>query len=105
MIEALMGGTSAMRAAGKAYLPQNPNEDDEDYRDRLNRATLASFFNETLNSLNGRIFAKPIALGDDVPESLKAWSENNDRRGNVLSVFWAKAWCVSFGLNAAGNAA
>ena len=31
VIDPLMGGTQAMRKAGKKLLPQQPREDDEDY--------------------------------------------------------------------------
>ena len=40
LIDALLGGTPAMRAAGLAYLPQQPRENDEDYAYRLSTATL-----------------------------------------------------------------
>ena len=34
VIDPLMGGTQAMRKAGKKLLPQQPREDDEDYEIR-----------------------------------------------------------------------
>ena len=40
MIDALLGGTEAMRAAGKAYLPQWPQEEDDGYQARLGTSTL-----------------------------------------------------------------
>ena len=40
MIDALLGGTEAMRAAGKAYLPQWPREEDDSYQTRLGTSTL-----------------------------------------------------------------
>ena len=89
MVQVLMGGTSAMRTAGKSYLPKNLNEEDEDYSDRLAQATLAPFFNKTLSNLNGRIFAKPIALDNDVPNNVRDWCENIDRQGKSVTIFWS----------------
>lgn len=91
MIQALLDGTGAMREAGERYLPRHPKEEIEDYRDRLKTATLTPFFRKTVSNLVGRIFAKPIALQRDVPESIQAWCENADRQGNHLNVFLINA--------------
>ncbi len=39
--------------------------------------------------MKGRVFAENIALGEDVPESIKAYVQNFDRQGNNLQV-WAQ---------------
>jgi hypothetical protein len=91
MTRALMGGTAAMRMAGRTYLPQNLFEEGKDYRDRLDRATLAPFYRKTVSNLAGRIFAKPVALQDDVPKSIKEWCENIDRQGSNITVFFGNA--------------
>ena len=39
VIAALLGGTNAMRTAGKAYLPQWPQESEESYKLRLQSST------------------------------------------------------------------
>ena len=40
VIAALLGGTNALRASGKAYLPQLPQESEESYQLRLQSSTL-----------------------------------------------------------------
>ena len=84
---ALMGGTQAMRRKGRVYLPQEPGESDGAYQDRLNRTTLFNAFRKTVKDMLGRIFAKPIVLGEDVPEILKDYSENIDLAGRNLDTF------------------
>ncbi|MGR5262341.1 hypothetical protein ACPV5Q_20865, partial [Vibrio astriarenae] len=57
LIDALMGGTSAMRKAGKLYLPQWPNELDDAYKNRVATATLFPAFSRTVEVLTGKPFA------------------------------------------------
>ena len=60
MIDALMGGTSAMRKAGKQYLPQWPSEDSGSYTARLSTATLFPAYARTVSVLSGKPFSKPL---------------------------------------------
>lgn len=90
MIANLMGGTDAMLKAGKVSLPQHPKETDDVYKNRLTRATLAPFFRLSVSNLVGRIFAKPIAMKEDVPDQIATWCENIDRQGNHANVFFVK---------------
>lgn len=89
LITALLGGTSAMRAAGKAYLPQWPNEDKNSYDARLKVATLFPAFKRTVEVLSGKPFSKPLTLGDDVPSRIKEWTEDIDLQGRNLHAFAA----------------
>jgi hypothetical protein len=84
---ALMGGTRAMREAGKTYLPQEPAESDRAYQIRLRRSTLFNGYEKTVGDMSAKVFAKPIALGDDVPGELATWAENIDLAGRNLQVF------------------
>ena len=74
-IDALMGGTSAMRAAGRTFLPQQPREDSEDYRYRLDCATLFPAFARTVGVMAGKPFSKQVQLAEDVPERLVQLAE------------------------------
>jgi hypothetical protein len=85
----LMGGTKAMRAAGKARLPQWPNEDPDSYKTRLATATLYPAYQQTVETLTGKPFSKPLTIGEDVPEQIKGWCEDIDQEGRNLHVFAA----------------
>lgn len=87
MIRALMGGTAAMRAAGKTYLPQEVAESQLAYDARLARSFLFNGLGKTVRDLAGKVFSKPIVLGDDVPEAIKADCENIDLAGRNLDTF------------------
>lgn len=94
IVDALMGGTLAMRAAGEAYLPRWPKETrDADgydpYLFRLKTSTLLPAFQETVRNNVGRVFAEPIQLNDDVPQEIRDLADNIDRQGNNLQV-WAQ---------------
>lgn len=91
LVNALMGGTEAMRAAGETYLPREQAESDANYRSRLGRAVLLNYFQRTVESLVGKPFSKPIQLESDVPPELVKLSENIDRLGNHTNVF-ARRW-------------
>ena len=75
-IDALMGGTSAMRAAGRTFLPQQPREDSEDYRYRLDCATLFPAFARTVGVMAGKPFSKQVQLAKDVPARLVQLAED-----------------------------
>ncbi|WP_089177138.1 DUF4055 domain-containing protein [Bosea sp. AS-1] len=84
---ALLGGTRAMRAKGEQYLPREFAEDALAYTVRLNRTVLFNAFAKTVRDMVGRMFTKPIQLGDDAPEKIKEWSENIDLTGRDLNTF------------------
>lgn len=91
VIAPLMGGTKAMRAAGKALLPQYPAEEDDTYRQRLALSTLLPAYAETVGNMTDRVFSEPLQLGDDVPEAIKTLCQDIDRAGNDLNN-WAVEW-------------
>lgn len=100
IVEPLMKGTSAMRRAGAKLLPKWPKEEDRDYAVRLKQSTLLPAYSETVKNNTGRVFAEPIVLGDDVPDSLKPYAENFDLQGNNLQV-WAQTFfstALAYGL-------
>lgn len=89
LVDALMGGTDAMQAAGEVLLPKFPAEDKDSYQCRLASSTLLPAYRETIKNMNGRVFAEPIAMGDDSPEQIKGYAENIDNQGSNLQV-WAQ---------------
>jgi len=90
-MNALLGGTEAMRAAGQALLPQHQFEKDDIYAARLASATLLNMTELTLESWVGRPFSDPIQLNDDVPKEIEELLEDVDLQGNELNVF-ARGW-------------
>src|SRR5690606_22200845 len=92
LVSALLGGTKAMREAGETYLPKWPKEDKESYEERLSRSTLLPAFSETVKNMTGRVFARSITLGDEVPANIREWvTDDIDLQGNNLDVF-ADEW-------------
>lgn len=91
MIDVLLGGTEAMRAAGEEFLPQYDNESTKNYQSRLQRATLLNMAEQTLDTLAGKPFREAIVLDEDVPPQIEALAEDVDMQGNNLQAF-ARSW-------------
>ncbi|HHL2824769.1 TPA: DUF4055 domain-containing protein [Citrobacter murliniae] len=89
MITALLGGTEEMREAGKTYLPQWPNEDNNFYQRRLAVATLLPAFARTVEVLSGKPFSRPVTWADDVPKSITDLFDDIDMQGTNLHSFLA----------------
>lgn len=87
LLNALWGGTTTMRAAGKLYLPQEPAEQDRDYALRLERTVLFNAFKRTIQQAVGKIFATPATISDDAPPVLQMFEEDVDMEGNDLTQF------------------
>lgn len=82
----LMGGTSAMRDAGKEYLPQEPNENDAQYKNRLARTFLFNKYGMTIDELVGRLFKNGIKL-NKVPPEIEDMFDDVDLTGRDLRRF------------------
>ncbi len=91
MIDVLLGGTEAMRAAGEEFLPQYDNESNKNYQSRLQRATLLNMTEQTLDTLAGKPFREAIVLDEDVPTQIEDLAEDVDMQGNNLQAF-ARSW-------------
>ena len=91
MIDVLLGGTEAMRAAGKEFLPQYDNESNKNYESRLQRATLLNMTEQTLDTIAGKLFREQVVLGDDVPSQIEELTEDVDMQGNNLHAF-CRSW-------------
>ena len=91
IVDPLMGGTQAMRAAGTKLLPQYPAEADDTYKDRLALSTLLPAYAETVASSTSRVFAEPLQLGEDIPEPVKLFCDDIDLGGNDLNS-WSVEW-------------
>lgn len=85
-VDALMGGTKAMRAAGELFLPKWPMEDQDSYTFRLKTSTLYNAFGRTIDNMAAKPFAEPVKCTDIEPE-VEAWFDNIDLAGRNLDVF------------------
>ena len=86
-MEAVIGGTETMRAAGETYLPRHAEEIPTRYDERLEAATLLNITELTLESLVGRPFSDPVQLNDDMPEDIKKMMKDVDLQGNNIDVY------------------
>lgn len=82
----LMGGTMAMRAAAKEYLPQEPAESAPAYNNRLGRSFLYNQYKQAVLNLVGRMFRNGMEL-EDVPALLTEYSKDIDLAGRNLLRF------------------
>ena len=87
MIDSLLGGTKAMRAAGAAYLPQHTEESDNNFGERISSNVLFNAMELTLDHFVGRPFSDPVRLNNDVPEDIEDHAKNIDLQGNDLTTF------------------
>lgn len=93
-IEALLGGTSAMRKAKETYLPKQPAESDEDYTYRLSTSTLFPAFERTCGVMAGKPFAKELTI-NEVPAAVEAYVDDVDGEGRSLHAFASDIFDVS----------
>ena len=86
MVDALLGGTWAMRAAREAYLQRWPQEDQASFEYRLNSSTLFNAFARTVENMASKPFSEPLKWSDIDP-TVEAWFDNIDLQGRNLHVF------------------
>lgn len=89
MLEALMGGTPAMRAAGEKFLPKFPNENPDGHKARVSTATLFPGFRRTVMVMAGKPFAKPISFSAATPVEIQGKQADPKVPGSVDIPGWA----------------
>jgi hypothetical protein len=90
-IRTLLNGTSAMREAGREYLPQHEYEADKAYNRRLSSAYLDNSTLRTLDTLTGKAFKGIPAPGEDMPEPIVNLLDDIDDSGTGFVPF-ARQW-------------
>ena len=85
LVDTLMGGTDAMRDAGRQYLKQNPKEPNPKYLDRLSRATLTNKYSRTIEKSIGKAFARKMNI--ILPIGMEDIQYNIDGQGTSLESF------------------
>lgn len=93
MVDALDGGTRAMRNAGELFLPREPKEDPAKWAKRRDRSWLFGAFKNTINEFSGMPFTRPTLVrgSETLPETLQRADRDIDRRGRTLTQFGATA--------------
>jgi hypothetical protein len=86
MLRALMGGTRAMRAAGKTYLPPFPQEEDKAYQARLGSAVLHPVYSRTCKVMAAKPFSEPVGMTGFSAQTLD-WLRDCDRAGSNWQAF------------------
>jgi hypothetical protein len=99
LLSALMGGTRAMRAAGQAFLPKFPAEDDSAYKARLSTAVLTNFFGRTCAVMASKPFSQEIGLGK-ISADMAKLVKDIDGQGSELQSFAETLFrgCLSHGV-------
>jgi len=108
VIDALLGGTPAMRAKGETFLPKQPREEDEDYKYRVKVSTLFPAYRRTVSVMAGKPFSKELTLSAETPVEIAGkeakdgqaevdgWADDIDREGVNLHTFAAEMFAESF---------
>lgn len=87
LVNTLLDGTAAMRAAGEAYLPKHEYESAHNYVERLNCTTLYNAFELTLDRIIGRPFSDPVQFTQDVPQQILDLMQDVDQVGTPITTF------------------
>jgi hypothetical protein len=88
-LNALNGGTEAMRKMGTKYLPQEEAEEKYDYNVKLERSFLYNGYANTLRRIVSMPFARPVILKnpETLSERLQAIEDDADKAGRNLTQF------------------
>lgn len=87
----IMNGVDAMREGGRKYLPQFPQESDENYDYRRKNSKFTNIYRDIVENLASKPFTKEVRLvGENWPKSLIEVQEDVDGAGNHLSAFAAE---------------
>ena len=87
MVDTLWGGTRAMRAAGKKYLPMMPDEEQAAWKNRIAQSVLTNVYKDTVLKLASKPFKNPVILKNDVPPIISRYRDDIDGQGTSLDVF------------------
>jgi len=102
LIDDLLGGTLAMRAAGEKWLPKEPKEENLSYGNRLNRSILFEAYKDSIDDIASKPFVKPVDVkeADKLPERLLPMIDNCDGQGTDITQFAREIFdtCLNRGL-------
>jgi hypothetical protein len=87
LLHDLRGGTQTMREAGKRWLPQEPNEEERQYQNRLERSFLYGAFGDTIDKIVSKPFSRAVQVNPELPEPIESMEYDVDRTGRDLTQF------------------
>lgn len=86
LLDTLLGGTVAMRAAGSTYLPPHRKENQDKYLARLASSVLLPGYQSAIEMAVSRPFAKPVSYsGGPLPLTLAEFWESTDDQGRDMT--------------------
>ena len=85
LIDDLIAGTAAMQAGSTNYLPKFDKEEQKHYNSRVTNSILFSAYGDTVKSICGKPFSKPVKLYGDLPVPLDEIENDVDGQGNSLA--------------------
>lgn len=92
IVDALMGGTRAMREAGEMLLPKFVFEEKDSYKNRLGASVLLPVYSETIKAMGGRVFRKTIRIDEKTtPPTVLEFTKEANKSKDSLSVI-ASEW-------------
>lgn len=102
LIEDLLGGTAAMRAARDRWLPMEEAETDANYESRLGRSILYNMFKDTVLKLAAKPFARAVTV-KGLPAEVEYILTDADGRGRTFTeVLYASLFdMMAYGLTEA----
>ena len=121
-VDAVRGGTRAMREAGETYLPKEPGEADDTYQRRLGRATLTPIYTRLVRAFASQILRKPVRVQNtggltedefqtlvgfrpgEGEDGMPVWGhlDDIDQAGSDLQQFAFEALCQAIDYGCAG---
>lgn len=89
LIDALLGGRTAMQAGGKTWLKKEDIESEKAYQSRLERSHLFSGYQDATSKLIEKPFQRPVTIKklDSLSPALQAISDDANGSGQSLTKF------------------
>lgn len=92
-VDTIVEGYHAIKARGVDFLPRFPDENSQDYENRLNLTKFTNIYRDTLEGLATKPFEEEISLvkgdGEEIPAEALEFIENVDGAGNNITMFSA----------------
>lgn len=101
IINALLGGTQAMRDAGEVWLPMEPKEKVDKYDLRLGRSFLFGAYKNTVRRLTAKPFSKALTFDPESSGKMEGFEKDVDQQGTSATQFAKEFFehCLNYGVS------